>query len=70
MSDFSDRPADFPEVTSFIDYTTLRRNPDVLLKELYNKAKNHEDREAAAEFINRLMTDDDIKQIQIIAAKQ
>jgi hypothetical protein len=50
-------PENFPDITSLIPYRALRHSGDPEIRELYDRAKNHEDREAATRLINRLVND-------------
>jgi adenine/guanine phosphoribosyltransferase-like PRPP-binding protein len=66
-------PENFPETTCLVPYAELRHSTDPEIRELYDRAKNHEDKEAAAELINRLVTNEGVEKtidkIKQIAAK-
>ncbi|MDR0730416.1 MAG: phosphoribosyltransferase [Treponema sp.] len=54
-------PENFPETTCLVPYAELRHSTDPEIQELYDKAKNHESREAATELIHRLVTNEGIE---------
>jgi hypothetical protein len=62
-------PEDFPETTCLVPYNELRHSTDPEIRELYDRAKNHEDREAAVLLINRLVSDEAIEKIKAMAAR-
>jgi len=62
-------PPDFPAVTTLVSYIDLRHSTDPAVKELYDRAKNREDREAAAGLINRLMTSEGMEKIKSLGEK-
>ena len=53
----------FPPVTSLVSYAALRHNPDPAMRALYDRAKNREDREAAAELIHRLVRQEGVEKV-------
>ena len=61
---YTNWPKDFPQVTSLVSYTDLRHNPDPEIKALYDRAKNHEDRNAARELINRLVINEGVANVK------
>jgi hypothetical protein len=66
---YNDWPERFPETTWLVPYRELRHSSDPEIKELYDRAKNHEDREAAAELVNRLINDEGIAKIKRITSE-
>jgi adenine/guanine phosphoribosyltransferase-like PRPP-binding protein len=62
-------PENFPKTTCLVPYTALRHSTDPEIQALYDRAKNHEDKEAAAQLIDRLVSDEGIEKIKAIASK-
>jgi predicted amidophosphoribosyltransferase len=66
---YNDWPENFPKTTCLVPYAALRHSTDPEIQELYDRAKNHEDREAAAQLIDRLISDEGIEMIKAIASR-
>jgi hypothetical protein len=68
-TEYTSWPENFPETVCLVPYEELRHSTDPEIKGLYERAKNQEDREAATELINRLVSDEGIEKIKSLASR-